>query len=169
MCLSNATCTATLHHGNLKGAKTQIASAYLLDDRCLKCWVSGSPIPRSDLLILEYGLLDKINDDDEEDTFADGIMKVVLTFSEFSRMAGQSQELFYIQDATQRLDALVRTLERNPQLEGDGVNDESGPLGGLLRRCRLLEINARDAERSLTAALDATPSYYEARFLPASL
>jgi hypothetical protein len=37
-----------------------------------------------------------------------------------------------------------------PELEGDGENGESGPLGGLLRRCRMLEIKAGEVLRTST-------------------
>jgi hypothetical protein len=61
---------------------------------------------------------------------------------------------------------MVQLLLRKPHLEGDGENSESGPLGGLFRRCRLFELKASlmmsignhaEATKCLTAAIAAGP------------
>ena len=168
-------------HGDLDGAKTQIASAFLLDDRSLQVWLARDPVPRADVPLLDYPLLHAMLSHDKDDSIADAVLKVAFAFTEFASMSGQAQEMDHVQRAAMGIDAMVKMLERTPSMEGDGVNGESGPLGGLFRRCRLWEIkaslmlrigNAKESQRCLTKALEACPEggdCYEARLSRALL
>lgn len=104
--------------------------------------------------------------DDEEESLADGMLKVMFAFSDFANMMGQGRVLYYTQRALAGMDAMVKFLMRKAHLEGDGVNGDSGPLGGLFRRCRLWELkaslmmtigNTTEATRCLTASLASAP------------
>ena len=93
---SVSTSAQPLHRGDLGAAKAQIASAFLLDDRCVNCWMSKDPLP-CDAPCLEYALLVQLIESDDEDTLADDVMKVIFAFTGFSSVMGHSQELVYIQ------------------------------------------------------------------------
>ena len=136
-------------YGDIDQGKTLIATAFLLDSRSLALWHKPGPVPDPDVPLLTGDeFKDICEHTDPTGSLADRIFDVILAFivpESLERVEGQAGTVTqFIQRAVETIDGMLRLLEEKPYLEGDG---ESGVLGGLFRRPRLLALKAHLMKR----------------------
>ena len=154
--------------GDLKAGRSQIASAFLMDERSINFCVELPDPSAADMAIdsmLFYELI-------EGDSY--GAMVLLIALAQYLGHTSEGQT--FLAGALRSIDNLVKLIEREPKLEAP--REEGGVLGGFMTRKKLLYLgsvqyialgNHQKAIKDLTYALEIDPAFTRARDSRASL